>query len=207
MEHSDCPASLETGEAVAPDAARFMELYEGCRAQVFAVLLSLLRDRHDAEELVSVVVMQALRKFGQLRDEGAFSAWICKIAKNMAINALTRRNALRRSREDRTLNDVCSPGYGPDKQLELAELGEILQRVIVLLRPLDGEIIDLRYRRGLSYKEMARELGTPATESGPAIEVPMGTVKRRLHSAHRRLKAVLVEMGKRNEIDVDALLS
>ena len=61
---------------------------------------------------------------------------------------------------------------------------EILDGLVADLPPIYRAVIELRYKQGLAYDEIAEVLA-----------LPLGTVKARLHRAHRQLKARLQALG------------
>lgn len=126
----------------------------------------------------------------------------------MALNELTKAGSksLCMRTEACDLDTVPSPEASPEAELVQDEVQNVLDRVIALLRPIDAQVIDLFYFSGMSLKQMQRALGTPANETDPAVNVPLGTVKRRLHDARRRLKSVISKLSREREIDLDAFL-
>jgi RNA polymerase sigma-70 factor (ECF subfamily) len=69
---------------------------------------------------------------------------------------------------------------GPSESLEKKELRERVQRALNELEPEDATVILLRDLQDIPYEDVARML-----------EIPVGTVKSRLHRARQALKARL----------------
>jgi RNA polymerase sigma-70 factor (ECF subfamily) len=164
----------QTGDRVA-----FGELVTRFQGAVFAAALTKLRDPGEAQELAQEVFVHAMRKLPQLRDPRCFAGWLRRITARMAINRLTRRGPVR-GVDAGLLDAVPAMTVGPLDDLVRAEARSAVQAGLRRLKPLDRQALEAFYLRGRSLKRIARELA-----------VPVGTVKRRLHVARQRLKAVL----------------
>ena len=165
--------------AQAGDRVAFGELVIRFQGAVVAAALTKLRDAGEAQELAQEVFVHAMRKLPQLREPRCFAGWLRRITARMAINRLTRRGPIR-GVDAGLLDAVPAVTVGPLDDLVRAEQRAAVQAGLRRLKPLDRQALEAFYLRGRSLKRIARELA-----------VPVGTVKRRLHVARRRLKAVL----------------
>lgn len=153
----------------------FGELFERFQRHVFAIALRRLGDHNDAQELCQEVFVQAMLKLAQLRQPEAFGGWLRSITHRMAINRVVRR-APDTSTDPETLTATCVEEETP---LKLALASERSQRVragLARLRDLDRETLEAFYVKGQSLLEMSDE-----------FDAPLGTIKRRLHVARKRL--------------------
>jgi RNA polymerase sigma-70 factor (ECF subfamily) len=165
--------------AQAGDRVAFGDLVTRFQGAVVAAALTKLGDVGEAQELAQEVFVHAMRKLPQLRDPRCFAGWLRRITARMAINRLTRRGPIRGA-DAGMLDAVPAMTAGPLDNLVRAEQRSAVQAGLRRLKPLDRQALEAFYLRGRSLKWIARELA-----------VPVGTVKRRLHVARRRLKAVL----------------
>lgn len=163
------------------DREAFGELMRTYEPMVFGIVMRRLRNRSEAAEVAQEVFLRALRKLSQLRDPARFAGWLKRIAVRMSIN-----RAVRRPRETahapETFDGLRS---APDGALEGVLRVERAQQVRVglgRLRPLDRETLVAFYFEGQSLKEMSDRFSSP-----------VGTIKRRLHTARHRLKAALTD--------------
>jgi RNA polymerase sigma-70 factor (ECF subfamily) len=148
---------------------------------IFNLVYRMLGDYDDAAETSQEVFLSAYRAIGQFRGEANFSTWLYRIALN---HATTRRKsaALRQKRfvaidgSDLIDNDQI----GPVETLEKKELRERVQRALSELEPEDATVILLRDLQDVPYEDVAR-----------VLQIPVGTVKSRLHRARHALKAKL----------------
>ena len=161
------------------DRAAFGELAAHFEPTVFAVALRRLRNRSEAAEVTQDVLIRAMRKLGQLEDPERFAGWLKQIAVRMSIN-----RAVRRPREA-----VCAPeAFGGETcrgetaldSLLRGEAAGLVRDSLTRLKDLDRRTLTAFYFEGRSLKEIGEEFACP-----------VGTVKRRLHTARGRLKAEL----------------
>lgn len=167
------------GRAQAGDRVAFGELVTRFQGAVFAAAMTRLCDAGEAQELTQEVFVHVMRKLPQLRDPRCFAGWLRRITARMAINRLTRRGPIRGA-EPALLDAVPAVTATPLEDLVRAEQRAAVQAGLRRLKPLDRQALEAFYLRGASLKRIARDLA-----------VPVGTVKRRLHVARRRLKTVL----------------
>ncbi len=165
--------------AQAGDREAYGRLVEQFQPTVYAVALKKMRNQTEAQELTQEVFVHAMRKIAQIRDVRSFPGWIKTITKRMAINRLTRRGPIQKV-EDGFLDSTAAAGVTPLESLIRTEQASELHRALDLLKPVDRATLLAFYIRGRTLKQMSRE-----------FEVPIGTVKRRLHVSRNRLKEVM----------------
>jgi len=125
------------------------------------------------------VFLHVLRRLDQLREPERFAGWLRQVAVRMAINRATRRNAPP-SVETAVLERASEHREDPLDELIARERARRLWEALERLKTIDREALVAFYIQGESLIEIAERL-----------EVPIGTVKRRLHTARKRLKAEL----------------
>jgi len=165
--------------AQAGDRAAYGELVRRFQGAVYAMALTRVRDPLEAQELAQEVFVHGMRKLPQLRDPRCFAGWLRRITARMAINRLTRRGPVAGAEPD-LLENVEGRVRGPVEEIERTEAKAELHAGLKRLKDLDRQTLEAFYLRGRSLKQMSRE-----------FETPVGTIKRRLHVARLRLKAVL----------------
>lgn len=160
----------------------FGELVLQFETTVFAIVLRRLRNRAEALETTQDVFIQALRKLPQLREPERFAGWLQQIARRMSINRAVRRPPESVQDPD-TLHAVSGERQTPLDNLLTTERASEVRAGLNRLRDLDRRTLVAFYIEGQSLKEMSDE-----------FESPIGTIKRRLHTARNRLKEELARL-------------
>jgi RNA polymerase sigma-70 factor (ECF subfamily) len=161
------------------DREAFGRLVEQFERTVYAVCLRRLGNPSEALELTQEVFLHVMKRIGQLRDPERFAGWLRQVAARMAINRATRRLPPP-SVDTNVLEGAGADRDDPLDELIARERAQRLYEGLSRLKPLDRDTLTAFYIQGQSLLEMAA-----------GHEAPVGTIKRRLHTARKRLKAVL----------------
>jgi RNA polymerase sigma-70 factor (ECF subfamily) len=161
------------------DREAFGQLVEQFQRTVHAICLRRLGNPSEALELTQEVFLHVMRRIGQLREPERFAGWLRQVAVRMAINRATRRTAPL-SVENVVLDGESAHRDDPLDALISRERAQRLWEALARLKRIDREALVAFYIQGQSLVEIAERL-----------DVPLGTVKRRLHTARKRLKAEL----------------
>lgn len=167
----------------AGDRDAFGELFERFQPTIMAIAMRRMRNASDAQELVQDVFIQAMTKIEQLRTPECFIGWLRQITVRMSINRSVRR-APSVAVEPEILEATVTTSESP---FEIALAGERKEQVrdgMARLKDLDRETLVAFYVTGQSLIEMADE-----------FEAPIGTIKRRLHTARKRLAKEVEELA------------
>ena len=173
---ADYVRRLQRGETEA-----FEMLVRRHEKTIFNLVYRMLGDYDEAAEVSQEVFLSAYRAIGQFRGDANFSTWLYRIALN---HTSTRRKTLiRRQQRNVAIEDtepVRDLQPGPAETMEKKEIRERVQRALNSLEPADATVILLRDLQDIPYEEVAR-----------LLEIPVGTVKSRLHRARQALKSQL----------------
>jgi RNA polymerase sigma-70 factor, ECF subfamily len=166
------------------DADAFRVLVDREAATVVRACYRILGDPHEAEDAAQEAFVIAYRSLASWRGDGAFGAWLARIAVRVALRQVSRR---------RTVSWV-DPVTGPDSATEghaaadpatlamHAEYSADLRAAVARLDDPYRETIALRFFAERSLAEIAAETGRP-----------LGTVKTHLHRGLLRLRDALGE--------------
>lgn len=155
------------------------QLIEQFQRTVHSVCLRRLGNPSEALELTQEVFLHVMRRIDQLREPERFAGWLRQVAVRMAINRATRRTPPP-SVETGVLDGATGHRADPLDELISRERAQRLHEGLARLKALDRETLVAFYIQGQSLVEMAERL-----------DAPLGTIKRRLHTARKRLKAEL----------------
>jgi RNA polymerase sigma-70 factor, ECF subfamily len=168
------------------ELSAFEELVERHRDVVFRTAARIVGP-DEAEDVTQDAFLRAFHRLEQYRGTAAFRTWLLQIAQNAALNTLAR--ARRRPIEPGSEPDDVpdrDPARHPATRLERRERQERLERKLVSLRPEYRSLLVLRDLEGLSYTEIA-----------DVLDMPLGSVKGRLH----RARGALIELLRNNTYD------
>ena len=164
------------------DQNAFGKLVEQFEPAVFGTVLRRLCNRSEARETTQDVFIQAMRKLTQLREPKRFGPWLLRIAVRMAINRAVR-GPRERLQSPETFNSLKSSPETPLDRLMRKEQAHQVRGGLGRLREMDRRTLVAFYFEGQSLKEMS-----------DVFDRPIGTIKRRLHTARNRLRDELVNM-------------
>jgi RNA polymerase sigma-70 factor, ECF subfamily len=170
--------------ARAGDSAAFECLVMPHRDALLRVTQRILRNREDAEDAVQTAFLDAFRNLNGFHGRARFSSWLTRIALNAAFMRLrvsrrkreTSLDEVTETGEARARLTLVEAGLNPEQEYLSKESRVLLEKGLKKLRPLYVEVLHLRSVQELSAKETARML-----------ELPVGTVKARLHRARTKL--------------------
>jgi RNA polymerase sigma-70 factor (ECF subfamily) len=157
------------------DQAAFVDLVRSRGNRLFAIAHRILRDVDRAEDAVQDALVIAWRDLPGLRDPDRFDAWTHRLLANVCIAHAGRE---RRRTQNLRLLPIDGPA-SPDELLSVVDRDQ-LDRAFRRLTPEERTVLALRYYLGYEPTEIAEMLGSPA-----------GTVRSRLHHAHRAMRAAL----------------
>jgi len=153
------------------DLSAFDVLYVRYEAPLFGFIRSYLHDAAEAEDVFHEAFLAVLKN--RAGDLSQFRPWVYQTARNLCLNRLRSRNRGERSK----LQLVTPPATGtPEEALADAGAQRALDAAVGELPEALSEVFHLR-ASGMSYDEMAS-----------VLEVPLGTVKSRMHEMLSQLR-------------------
>lgn len=158
-----------------------------------AMLIQMLNSESDAYDVAQEAFIKAFHSLRYFKGDSSFYTWLYTIALNQARNFMRKRK-----REGGTFsidNDENGNPLEKDAQLadsgreadpirnaQNAELRKKLSHAIAQLSPAHQEIVTLADIQGLSFPEIAK-----------IAKIPEGTLRSRLHYAHKQLQSILAD--------------
>lgn len=145
--------------------------------QLYYYALQLTEDQDDAKDLVQETNYKALKNYSRLNHIEYKNAWLYTILKNTYINNLRsgyhRNIIMNKSNQEAQVSNTIIPEFeNPDRIYDRNELMEHIRNLSsTYAKPLK------LFLSGYSYKEIAR-----------MSDIPIGTVKSRIHLAKEKLK-------------------
>ena len=179
LNYAEAPLDALVVAAQNDDRAAFGELASRFQGMVYAIALRRLGNHSEAQELCQEVLVKAMQKLHQLQEPAAFGGWLRSITVRMAINRHVRRAPLVAT-EPATLEATCVESRTPLEAALANERAAEVRGGLARLGALDRSTLEAFYFRGQSLAEMSQ-----------SFAAPVGTIKRRLHVARKRLAEYL----------------
>lgn len=172
----------------------YRELLDRYQRPVFSLIYRMVRDREQAEDLAQETFVKVFNHLESFNPKYKFSSWIFKIASNLSIDHLRKKEpetvSLDGSRHATTAEEteasriqVESRDENPEQFLEARELGAEIEQAIGKLRPEYRTAIVLRHVEGRPYEEISE-----------IMDIPLGTVKTYIHRARSELRETLAHL-------------
>ena len=167
--------------ARAGEVLAFDNLFYRYRDGIYRLGLAITKDPSAAEEIVVDTFARAHRAIERLEPDDSLRPWLYRVAVNLSYNRRPRKGVTFSSLDDGT-DDLAAEGESPSEAAERAERRRVVLECVDVLGPKHKIVVVLHYLNGLNLAEIAE-----------VVEVPVGTVKSRLHYALRKLRVRLSE--------------
>ncbi|MBU2927470.1 RNA polymerase sigma factor [Winogradskyella psychrotolerans] len=152
---------------------------------VYAFQLKRTLNENDAEDITIQTFSKAFDKINTYNEDYKFKTWLITISKNIHIDLVRKQkktiNNTSKDNEDNYFDIVDNSPTPEDKIITEQNLANLL-RDIKKLKPHYQEVINLRYFRELSYKEISDEL-----------KEPINNVKVKLLRAKKLLAEIIIK--------------
>lgn len=148
------------------------ELVRRFRSYAMHLAVRIVNDRHLAEDAVQEAFLAAFDRLSDLRTPAAFPGWLRQIVRTHAMRA--RRRVEAGGRPDARTR---SRSGLPAQRIEDEEIRALVRAALKALPAQTRETAELYYLNELDHYRVA-----------DVLDVPPGTVKRRLHDARRQLR-------------------
>ncbi len=165
------------------EASHVVEEMERCRAAVTRYVRYLVRNAAEAEDLAQETFLRAHRQQDSLRDPAAVESWLYQIASHVCIDRLRQRTRTARREVDTPVEELPVPAAeksSPFKIVQQTEMSECVQRYVSELSDGYKAILIFHDADGLTAEEIAQ-----------LLQLPLTTVKMRLHRGRRKLQVAL----------------
>jgi len=164
------------------------QIYNEAYKAVYWTAMSLLKNEDDAEDIVQDTFVALIESYDSIRDKNKVIPWLKKTAANKSLNRLTLNRT--ENMEDEFFDSVeaVPEDFLPDTLVESDEMRRIVMDIIE--RSLSEDIrrtLILFYFNEMSTKEIAE-----------ALNVPSGTVSRRINFAKNKIKKEVEKYEKEN---------
>jgi RNA polymerase sigma-70 factor (ECF subfamily) len=167
------------------NSAAFGDLVRRYQDRLYNTVYRLVDNAEDAQDAVQEAFLNAYQSLDSFKGDSLFFTWLYRIAVNTAISLKRKQRVLLRlnggrngepAMEPPDPSDLSRPGHA----LEQAEQERRIQQALARLSPEHRTVLVLKDMEGQKYETMAE-----------LLEVPIGTVRSRLHRARLELRELL----------------
>jgi len=151
--------------------------------RIFAYATMMLRNATEAQDVAQEVLIRLWKHRDRVETEGA-PHWLRRAAHNLCIDQMRRRRVRAESPDVELDLQTDHDRPDPQRQAWSGEIGSMIEVALDSLPERDRAVLVMREIQGLPYAEIA-----------DTLDVPLGTLKARLHRAREQLRARLVQAG------------
>ncbi len=172
-------------QTLAGRSTAFGQLVEKYQDRLYNTMVHIVGSREDARDVVQDAFVQAFLKLETFQQNCAFYTWLYRIAFNAAASLTRRKRAVLSVEEARESfgREPVDKGAGPPAQMEEQERRRQIQAAIAALPEEFRTVLVLREMEGYCYEEIAE-----------ILDLPVGTVRSRLHRARLQLRQMLKQV-------------
>jgi RNA polymerase sigma-70 factor, ECF subfamily len=167
------------------------------QTELYGYLRRYLGDAHLADDVFQTTFVQVFAKAAQYEPGRPFRPWLYAIATNQAIDAMRRLGRHPAVSLEQTETEADGERHGliemlearesdPFDNVDAAETRELVRSCVNRLPDFLKQVVLMAYYQGLKYQEIA-----------DSLDIPLGTVKSRLHAALVKLTEIW-ELGTQN---------
>jgi RNA polymerase sigma-70 factor (ECF subfamily) len=165
--------------------AAFGELVRRYQDRLYSTVYRLVANAEDAQDVVQEAFLNAYQSLNSFKGDAQFFTWLYRIAVNTAISLKRKQRValtLRTGRSDAEGHEPTDPSdeSRPEHALEKAEQERRIHDALSRLSPEHRTVLVLKDMEGQKYETMAE-----------ILQVPIGTVRSRLHRARLELRELL----------------
>ena len=153
--------------------------------RIINLCLRYTKNYHDAEEVAQESFIRAYKSLPNFRFDSKFYSWLHRIAVNCSLNYINSKEKTKEKEtitENTGLIDTRVSDECPDDHYNLEELSNRMSKIFESLPSELRDIVTMSDIEGLSYEEISHK-----------INIPIGTVRSRLHRARDLMIKVIKE--------------
>jgi RNA polymerase sigma-70 factor (ECF subfamily) len=172
-------------ECLKGDTAAFGELVRRYQDRLFNTVYRLVDHAEDAQDVVQDAFLNAYQALDSFKGDSLFFTWLYRIAVNTAISLKRKQRVVISMDAGRTDGAVVEPADAsefsrPGQALEQAEQERRIHKALQQLSSEHRAVLVMKDMEGQKYETMAE-----------ILQVPIGTIRSRLHRARVELRDIL----------------
>jgi len=162
----------------------FERVVQEHKDRVHSFATRMLQDPTEAQDVAQEALVRLWRNRRRVEPEGA-RPWLMRTVHNLCIDRIRKRKVRSEIADADPAIELQTDG-NPDAEQRIGstELGRAIEQAVRSLSEQDRAVVLMREVHEMPYEEIAA-----------ALDLPLGTLKARLHRARERLRAKLVRVG------------
>jgi RNA polymerase sigma factor (sigma-70 family) len=164
----------------ASQAQRFDALVRPHADALYRFAFRLLRNRADAEDLVQDVLVKLYPRTGEMADIRDLKPWLLRIVYHQFVDVLRKRRRSAMTVSDMNALELADPAQEPEHRLAVSRDAQRIRDAVARLNRDQQLLVGLHLIDGYTLEEVA-----------DVLDVPLGTLKSRLHRTRAQLKKSL----------------
>lgn len=169
------------------DQSAFEDIVVLFQSRIYQHCYRMLGNAHEAEDIAQEAFIRAYVNIHSYDDKRKFSTWLYRIATNLSIDRLRKRKPdyfldaeIKGTDGLDMYSQLATDARLPEEEVQGMELQNVIYQEIANLPPIYRSIITLRYLEEFSLKEISE-----------IMDLPLGTVKTRIHRGREALRKKL----------------
>lgn len=160
---------------ISKDRDSLVKFYELTKKSIYGYILSIIKNKHDAEDIFQEVYIKVYENVVKYKSEGKPLAWVMTIAKNLCYEKI------RKNKDTDDIDEMHNVGVH-DKNNKNVEDKMILDIAFKKITDEERNIIILHVVSGMKHREIAN-----------LLSLPLSTVLSKYHRAMKKMKDLLEE--------------
>ncbi len=168
---------------LAGDTSAFEQLVRKYQDRLYNTMVHVMGSLEDAEDVVQDALVQAFVKLDTFKRSSGFFTWLYRIAFNTAMSRKRQQRPTQRLDElrENSGHEPVDRGLQPDGKALATERAGQVRDALQVLHEEHRTILVLREMEGCDYETIAE-----------ILDIPVGTVRSRLHRARMQLREQLI---------------
>ncbi len=185
-------------QTLAGDPRAFGEIVARYQRGLYNLAWRMVRDRETARDLTQDIFIRVHRSLGKYDPIYPFTSWIYRVGTNLCIDYIRKKKLATVSLDapisvgdgEIATREIEDTAQDPTLDAERSERGAMVAASLAKLPENHRVVLILRHQRDLSYDEIAL-----------IMDVPLGTVKARIHRAREAFRKIL-----ENDLDLEEFM-
>ena len=170
------------------------KLYEATYKNAYFTSYQILKDKHEAEDVLQECYIKAFQKLDMLKKAESFPSWINRIVSNRSIDVYRKKKPLNfsqlTSKEEEDGKEIDfeddKESYRPEIVADKKETARLLGEIIETLSDEQRIVVTMFYFQGMTVKEIAKDL-----------ETSENTIKSRLNYGRKKIEQEVLMLEKK----------